>query len=618
MQVSSITTVLPSSNSFNVIKTDEKNQDNIKEKGSKQKLTSQITKPDFYAQAFGVDSKQAKAAYIAGPILGGITGVISLSKYSRAAFLTFFRDAIKKGKYALMIPFRGVNRNSENIIETVTNQVRDNAPEMLDNLIKDKDFINIYKKYFIKRAGVVKKDILDKALNGNPEDILKVLIEAHGIGATKLSQIISGDAKVMGQIQKKYPKLAEAIKKTQSQCSASRTIQEAQEFLTKSFPDKGYVIEKELSAGSIGATYLIKKPDGTTAVLKMLKKGVDKEELEMEQILIEKLLKSLGSKDVDFKKYNKTIKEIYKDWAKELDFGIEFKNNQRLSSNANRYTVAKITDISEDASCIIMDKARGIQMNKLMEILKDYKSNPAEFNIKYAKEITENPWLKNPQKVIDELPKTIAKTFDEQFLFIKKDGNSYMHGDPHMGNFFIYADEKGNLIPEFIDTGNCIVRNGHEIKKDLRFFIDYFVGNSKGIAKYFVEQCDFAGKNKEELIEKVAKDIQENIFGRLQNITKFQEIESNINIILGKNGLEMTPEKATTMKAQLQFFTTISQIGKLSGQGFDVKTLMGDVPNAIWSMIKAGVNPYSIIKEAIKFFFKDSKQAVMTATQFIN
>ncbi len=617
MQASGVTTKISNDNNYvlNNVKKNKK-QDNVKKEN--QNIVSKITKPEFYSQVYGVSPEKAKTMRNMTVATSILSCLIFTTSNVRTALYLFFKKAIERGKLALHIKYKGVNKNSENAVEEIASQIKNNSKDLLKDILKDKKFINIYRKYFAKRAGIVKNELLDKALNGNTEDILKVLIEAHGIGATKLAQIISSDAKIMSQIQKKYPKLAEAIKKTQSQCSFSRTIEEAQEVLTKSFPDKHYVIEKELSAGSIGAAYLVKKPDGTKVVVKMLKKGVDKEELEMEQFLISKLLKSLSSKNLNLEKQNKMIKQIYKDWSKELDFCTELNNNKLLGNNAKRYTVANIIDISKDASCIVMNSARGIQMNKLMEILNDYKANPVGFNTKYAKEIAENPWLKNPQKVINELPNVIAKTFDEQFLFLRKDGNSYMHGDPHMGNFFIHADKNGKLIPEFIDTGNCIVRNSKEIKNDLRFFINYFVGNSKEVAKYFVEQCSYNGKNKEELIEKVTKDIQESIFGRIHNITKFQEIESSINTILNKHGLELSPTKATTIKAELQFFTTISQIGKLSGQGFDIKTLLMDMPHAIWSMIKAGINPYSLVKDAIKFFFKQSQQAVATVTQFLN
>ena len=256
------------------------------------------------------------------------------------------------------------------------------------------------------------------------------------------------------------------------------------------------------------------------------------------------------------------------------------------------------------------------QMNKLVEILKDYKANPTEFATKYAKEIEKNPWLKNPEKVIKELSSTLLKTFDEQFLFLKKGGKTLMHGDPHTGNFFVTADENGKLIPEFIDTGNCVARTSNQVKQDISFFSNYLVGNSQGIAKYFIEQCAYTGADKQAKIWELAADIEKNIFGKKQQITKFGDVQGSLMSILKKHGLSMSPENATAMKAQMQFFSAISEAGKLSGKTFDITTLMKDIPQAIWGMVKNGENPWVALKEAVKFAIHNQQRAVGTAYQF--
>jgi predicted unusual protein kinase regulating ubiquinone biosynthesis (AarF/ABC1/UbiB family) len=224
--------------------------------------------------------------------------------------------------------------------------------------------------------------------------------------------------------------------------------------------------------------------------------------------------------------------------------------------------------------------------------------------------------LANPDKVAKELPNTVLKSFDEQFMLMKKGGQSVMHGDPHTGNFFITQNKKGKLIPEFIDTGSCVKRTGKQIKDDISFFSNYFVGNSRGIAEYFVKQCPHSQANIEQITQAITKDIQTQIFGKTQNICKFSDVQATITDILEKHGLQMSTESATAMKAQMQFFSAVSEAGKLTGQPVDILTVIKDIPQAVWGMAKNGTNPWSAIKDACKFAFHNQKQAVGTAYQF--
>ncbi len=491
-------------------------------------------------------------------------------------------------------------------------RIKNNIWNASKKLINDNEFTSKLEDYARKR-GFGNYKI---AKNATTEKVMQDWIEMSGVGPTKFAQIISGSPKDMAKIEAKYPELAKAMKETRSHCSFSRSMEEAQQLINSSFPGQKLVLQKEMSAGSIGAAYIVKKPDGSTAVVKMLKKGVTKESLDAEEELTMRVLKELSSSPEEYAKNKEMFKTYYKDWKEELNFFSEYKNNKLLATGAKRYKVADITDISKDGTCILMDMAHGIQMNKLVDILKDYKANPTEFATKYAKEIEKNPWLKDPEKVMKELPSTLLKTFDEQFLFLKDGGKTLMHGDPHTGNFFITADANGKLIPEFIDTGNCVARTSGQVKQDISFFSNYLVGNSKGIAKYFIDQCAYTGADKQAKIWELAADIEKNIFGKKQQITKFGDVQGSLMAILKKHGLSMSPENATAMKAQMQFFSAISEARKLSGKTFDITTLMKDIPQAIWGMVKNGENPWVALKEAVKFAFHNQQRAVGTAYQF--
>ena len=117
-------------------------------------------------------------------------------------------------------------------------------------------------------------------------------------------------------------------------------------------------------------------------------------------------------------------------------------------------------------------------------------------------------------------------------------------------------------------------------------------------------------------MEKVANDIQKDIFGKKQNISKFSDFQTSINTILEKYGLQLSTENATVMKAQMQFFSAISEAGKLTGQSVDIMALMKDIPQACWGMAKCGVNLWGSVKDAAKFAFYNQRQAVGTAYQF--
>ncbi|MCM1010770.1 MAG: AarF/UbiB family protein, partial [Fusobacterium sp.] len=402
----------------------------------------------------------------------------------------------------------------------------------------------------------------------------------------------------------------------------------------------GIRLLKPLSAGTVGETYLANQ-NGREVIVKMIKKNVDQEQLNLEHRIFMKFIDEFASTSDMAAEHKRMISNLYKDWAKELDFTYEYKYNKLLQQGAKRYKVADITKMSQDASCIIMEKADGVQMNNLMKMLKDFQENPVAYQARYAAEIEANPWLRNPNNVIEQLPDVITKAFDEMFLFMKKGGKSLMHGDPHMGNYFITENGSGKLIPMFIDTGNCVERNAAQIKKDLGFLTDYFVGNSSGLARYFVAQCERVGQtgainqfpcralvnngvyssktlDKEALINKISQEIQSVIFDKRHNVTDVDAVQKTIRIILERNGLRMKPESITALKAQMQFFTGITEAASLSGRTINVGTIVKDIPQALFNMVRHGQNPYSSVKSAVKYAYNNQVQATNVISQFVS
>jgi hypothetical protein len=520
-------------------------------------------------------------------------------------------EGIKEARTSFGQTFSKIN-GEDSFLHSIPKTLKRKLNSGSIRIFEDQKFISNFEEY-AKKMNWTPNEIESLIQHQDEKEILTFMIERTGVGPSKFAQIISNNKEMMSKFT---PEQQAIIKAQCSKKGTTRTVEEAQNLINQAFEGQDIKVVKGLSQGTVGEAYLVKKPDGSTAVVKMVKKGIDKSQLDIEEKVFSRLIGEVSPNQEAKEKYTAYIKNIYKDWKSELNFNQEMDANKQLAKGAKRYKVADITDISKDGSCILMNMAHGIQMDKLMEALKDYKSSPSTFATKYADLIKENPWLENPDKVMRDLPKTMTKVFDEQFMFMKKGGKSVMHGDPHMGNYFITADEKGRLIPEFIDTGNCVKRDAKQIQADIKFFSNYVVGNSEGVARYFVDMCNYTRANKEYIIGKVTKELDKNIFGKKQNITHFNEVEPSIVAILEKHGLTMAPEAATAMKAQMQFFSGLSDVGKLTGQKLKISTIIGDVPQALWGMIKRGYNPWGSIKTAVSFARLNPASAAGTAYQF--
>ncbi len=545
-------------------------------------------------------------------------------------------SGIRKGKCDMQFEFRGLESGNSRMFDTYKASFSNRAPETLRHILDDKQFQSTLTRY-LKKNRIL--DELPQELS--QEEIVMFMLQKGGVGPSKFAQIISSDAEMMSKFS---PEIQAVIKKTQSENPFSRNLTEAQDIVNRAFAPKQKLIGrmeegalakpeleliKPLSAGTVGEAYLARTAQGEEVIVKMIKKGIDAEQLELEEQIYTRLIYELAPNEATAQTQIKMLRNLYKDWGKELDFTKEFSYNKQLAIGAQRYKVADITRISEDGSCIIMEKAQGIQMNNLMKMLQKYKENPNEYFTTYAKELEAHPWLKEPDKIIQELPSSITKAFDEQFMFMKKGGTSIMHGDPHMGNYFI-TRENGVLTPIFIDTGNCVLRNKEQIIDDIAFLTNYFVGNSKGLAKYFVKQCQShdgvingqklltsGTQSKNSLIENIAADIQKLVFSQNANITDVDKITKTMQAILEKHGLNMNPESATALKAQMQFYTGINEAASLSGRTIDVGTIIKDMPNALWSMIKNRQNPIPAVRSAIEYGYKNQEQAANCVYQFL-
>ena len=551
------------------------------------------------------------------------------------------KEGVDRARYSASNSFRTTGQsNFEKIKSDVSDKLKNNFSEVTESLVQDSEFMRLFNSFMQKNTAnkpELKEMFLHYDLSGmNDAKLIKSLIETSGVGITKIAQIISKDKSIMAKFEASLPpeefkSLEDALINCQSKCDFSRTIEEAQIELDKAFPINGrntkavsvpgaprgeYTITSEISAGSVGATYWALDSEGNKVVVKMLKDGVDMEQLGMEEKLFKKLMSTIASTPEDAHRYSVMIHNQYKDWYQELDFKQEAIYNKKLAEGAKRYTVANVTKVSKDGTSLIMDCAKGVQMNKLVKMLEFYKQNPDEYAKTYKEEIESNPWVANPQMILEELPTTLLKTFDEQMLFMKKGGETVMHGDPHMGNIFVYQDKDNKLKIEFIDTGNCVTRNSDQIKGDIAFFSNYLVGNSEGVAKYFMDKAGVDSNADPELLQNLSNSIDERIFKKGENITQFANVQKELNTILEEHGLEIGADESNALKAQFQFISNVSTLNALSGKPLDIGALFADIPGALTSMVRNGVNPISSVWGAVKYTYNNTVDAISNALQF--
>jgi len=364
------------------------------------------------------------------------------------------RDGILYAKKSVETPF---SSNKESIFDKAKNVVKqkinEDTQQIAKQLFGDPEFVRMFNSFVDKNFAnkpELKDMILNYDLSGiNDANLIKIIIESSGVGVTKIAQIISKDKSIMGKLEQSLPQdefknLQKALEECKSKCDFSRTIDEAQSELDNAFPYKDnsnlpiakdalkgkYTILAENSAGSIGATYWALDPDGNKVVVKMLKKSADMEELGLEEKLFKKIVQAIASTPEDAHKYQVMVHNQYKDWYTELDFKQESIYNRKLTNGAKRYTVAQVKEVSADGTVLIIEKAQGIPMDMLVDMLKVFKEGSlSEYQTIYSDKIKEYPWLADPETILKDMPTTLLKTFDEQMLFMKKGGETVMHGD---------------------------------------------------------------------------------------------------------------------------------------------------------------------------------------------
>ena len=421
---------------------------------------------------------------------------------------------------------------------------------MNKELIKEKEMNNIMRE--IEQYNI----FYPKMIQSMPSNISS-MINIVGDGKNPLEELIqktSKESKMGGFWKKRSAYIAEKgintvndfLNKYKSSCPPSRTVKEAQKYVSetygKRFTLKG---DKPLGVGTIAETFLAKDNEtGNDVVIKMVKKWVSLDKLNKDK---ENMLKSLERvkdkiKPDEYDYQRKLVDELYGAWSKEVDLKLEADAAKTLGKYAVNYNT--VAPIAVKNNIFIMEKANGVQFDKLEEYLKKNKINLTE---QEAEDIYIN----------------YMKVFFEQLLSVPKKGQKVMHADPHAGNIFVDLKNKSKPFT-FIDTGNVMRYTPEGAIQNVTSHIDYLIGNSKAISKRLLKDAVLPeGMSQKQAEEMLTKHLDETFFSGKNRICgdPFSTINNACSEFMSKNKVIINSSNTNLLKAELTYFVNMTTIG---------------------------------------------------------
>ncbi len=452
--------------------------------------------------------------------------------------------------------------------------------------------------------------------NMSREEQIQALMENSNILFSKFAQTFSSNDGLPADVQKIF-------KQFTSNCTVSRTIPQAQNLTDELYGAGKYTIKKSFGAGTIGETYLAQTADGTEVVIKMLKEGVTPEKFAQDRAMFTKYINEFVT-DATEKEYKlNLINNMFDAWNKELDFALEAQGAKAMAEGAKRFSVAQTLEIGSKQGqniSLIMEKANGVKLDTLLEMIRVYNQNPSEYFARYARVIEEYPILKTPDVWKKDLVVAYQKAQNEQVMFVGKQGTRTVHADPHPGNVFVDFDAttgKPKII--YIDAGNVIERTNSQTLKDIALSLNMMIGNSKGIADAMLEGAILpSGANKAEISQKFAQLLDERLYKAGVNLKSTQYTQNTINGIMKELNTIADSNNSNLMKATLQRIETSRAINSACGTSLSKKVDINDLALGIIKSFR--VNPsetWQTIKPIMKWAYENNDQAMITFFQMI-
>lgn len=461
--------------------------------------------------------------------------------------------------------------------------------------------------------------------NKSTENKMRI-IEEKNIFLPKFLQTIPENAlKIFGIHEIEYmgmkinlDEISTIITRFKSDCPQSRTVKEAQEFISKTYGDKYTIInDKALGVGTVAETFLAKDNNtGKEVVLKFLKKGMSLEKIEKDRTEFINLIKAQKDSDSDSEKTNFLIRKIntlYDAWAKETDLSKEMEATEILGRNAKHYHAVKPIEVKNNI--YVMEKAPGIQFNQFIDQM-----------LKENKKIS--------QKDMFYLMRNYFQVFFEQLLSVPKKGTKVMHADPHPGNVFIDLTDRNRPFT-FIDTGNVLRYTPEEAIENALNHIDYFLGNTRGIAKALLRNANLPDrmtqKQAQEIVEKGLNKKVYNGHSKLIEGNLFKEVNDIGLKIMSDNNIIPNQNNTNLLKAEITYFsnlTCLKDIQKILDKNGEriteieakeqLKLMFEEIKESI---INSAINNkrYTLkqIRDRLKFIDENKEQFFSTVLSFV-
>lgn len=338
-------------------------------------------------------------------------------------------------------------------------------------------------------------------------------------------------------------KLKQIIKNLKGACPASYTPVEAQNLINKTFGNKYIITQNEpLGVGTIAETYLAKNNEtGQEVVIKLLKKGISKEKIETDRTQALELLEKspLRKKPEEYEYYKKYLNVMYDAWARETILSLEKDAAELMAKNAKKFNVVKPIEIKDNI--YVMEKANGVQLNKLGEELKRRGTTLTEAQIK-------------------KLLLNYNEVFIEQLISIPRDGKKIVQADPNSANIFIDLDNLEKPIT-FLDLGNVLTYTNTTATRNALGHLDYIFGNSRGIAKTNLDGAILPeGLTKEEALEKLTEKLNIHIFNNETLIPPPNTINDFCTSVMREMKIIPNADNANLIKAETTYAANIFEL----------------------------------------------------------
>lgn len=477
-------------------------------------------------------------------------------------------DAAKKGFFSktymtVTAPFRKLFKNKDfspavKSLELLPKPLK-RTIFMNRELIKEKEINKImreieqYNIFYPKMLQAMPSNLESLIkLAGNGKNPLETLINAKNNNTEKnwiKRKLKDFFHKRAGYISEKGVNTLDSfLNKYKSSCPASRTAKEAQTYISGTYGSR-YTIkgDKPLGVGTIAETFLARDNEtGKDVVIKMVKKWVSAEKIERDK---ENMLKSLQRmkhklKPDEYDYQCKLVNELYQAWKKEIDLSLEAEAAETLGKYAVNYNT--VAPLQVKNNIFVMEKAKGIQFDKLTEYLKNN-------NIKLTKDEA------------SDLLRSYVQVFFEQLLSVPKKGQKVMHADPHAGNIFVDLNNKAKPFT-FIDTGNVMRYTPEEAIQNVTSHIDYIIGNSKSISSRLLKGAVLPENvTQSQAVEMLAKHLDETFFSGKYRIVSdpFSTINNESIEFMKKNKIILNSQNTNLLKAELTYLMNMTSVADI-------------------------------------------------------